>query len=656
MLKHSAVFLSATLLACGAGALASGDELISNWGSPLFWSPPAPAAEARDREALGIEALPSAPLPFVAITPCRLADTRGNGFSGAFGPPSLAAGPGRDFPITGQCGIPSGAQAVSANLTVTNTLGPGFISAYPQGAAFPGVSTLNFVAGQTLANAAVVPLGPTGAMSVVAGVSGTDFIIDVNGYYTAAGIVTALNTLTGDLTLAQGANVTITPSGSTLTIATSVPTGPTGPTGATGAAGPIGGTGPTGATGLTGATGAVGPAGAQGVQGVPGATGPAGPAGAAGATGATGPTGPGTVSGTSNYVGKFTGTTTIGNSQIQDNGTGMSFGLTSPSTLFQGYFYRQQLTINGDGQATLFGYRTRDSQNDGTNYSQAFGNSAVEGFNFWGDVYTYGVAGWSYNDYSRTAGTFGADVNGAYWGALGYRSSGLLNYGVYGSSAYATGAGRPAPAEDKQGIGGGFYGGMIGSWSRGEVMGQVSSGELFASYNVGNVYTSGYSADMVSMDTGKDADRVPAYAVTSPELKVYDNGSGRLDGSSVWVPFRSSYASMLGAPPDVTVSPVGSPAQLYIVSIEREGFTVAVASGSANVRFSWIAVGSRRDAGKVVQLPAEITSGTFDASLKDAMFNEGDTAGTGRTIWWDGQKVRFDKAPEPARPEKVEKH
>jgi hypothetical protein len=66
------------------------------------------------------------------------------------------------------------------------------------------------------------------------------------------------------------------------------------------------------------------------------------------------------------------------------------------------------------------------------------------------------------------------------------------------------------------------------------------------------------------------------------------------------------------------------------LSIERDGLTVAVASGSANVRFSWLAGGSRRDAYKVVQLPAEITSGGFDAILKDAM---------------------FDRAPEP---EKVE--
>jgi hypothetical protein len=135
---------------------------------------------------------------------------------------------------------------------------------------------------------------------------------------------------------------------------------------------------------------------------------------------------------------------------------------------------------------------------------------------------------------------------------------------------------------------------------------------------------------------------------------VYDNGSAQLAGASVYVPFSNSYAGMLGAVPDVTVSPVGSPAQLYIASIDKAGFTVAVASGSANVRFSWIAVADRNDASRVTRLPSEMTNGSFDAQMKDVMFGDGDTERSGKEIWWDGQKIRFDRAPEPARPAKPE--
>jgi hypothetical protein len=364
-----------------------------------------------------------------------------------------------------------------------------------------------------------------------------------------------------------------------------------------------------------------------------------------------------------NYIPRVTaiGPTTLGNSLLRDDGANVSVGLTSPSFIYQLYAYRQQLTINGDGQSTIYGYRTRDSQNDGTNYSQISTNRAVAGFNFWGDVYTFGVTGHSYNDYSRTGGVLGADVNGLAWGSLGYRSSGLLNYGVYGSAGYASGAGDPALgraalAVTQDGIGGGFFGGMIGTWSSGAVMGHVSSGELFASYNLGNVYTSGVTANVVSVAKGTNGlttDRAAAYAVTSPELKVYDNGTGTMSGNSVFVPFSPLYAGMLGAAPTVTVTPVGAPAQLYIKSASKDGFTVASASSDANVQFHWIAVGSRVDAALASGLPDAIASKDFDANMRNVMSTDGNLQKSAQSVWWDGSKVRFDAPPAPVVTAKI---
>jgi hypothetical protein len=45
---------------------------------------------------------------------------------------------------------------------------------------------LNYPAGQTVANAAIVPTGTGGGITVVAGVSGTQLIVDINGYYAAS--------------------------------------------------------------------------------------------------------------------------------------------------------------------------------------------------------------------------------------------------------------------------------------------------------------------------------------------------------------------------------------------------------------------------------------------------------------------------------------
>ncbi len=59
-------------------------------------------------------------LAFYPLTPCRIADTRtGPGFTGAFGPPSLAAGVTRSFPIpSSSCDVPATAQAYAFNITV----------------------------------------------------------------------------------------------------------------------------------------------------------------------------------------------------------------------------------------------------------------------------------------------------------------------------------------------------------------------------------------------------------------------------------------------------------------------------------------------------------------------------------------------------------
>ena len=122
-------------------------------------------------------------LRFVPVTPCRIADTRGA--TGPFGGPNLAASVSRDFTIQGSCGIPANAQAYSLNLTVV-PLGPlGFLSAWPAGQPQPGVSTLNSLDGRIKANAAIVPAGTGGAITLFAN-QPTDAIIDINGYFVPA--------------------------------------------------------------------------------------------------------------------------------------------------------------------------------------------------------------------------------------------------------------------------------------------------------------------------------------------------------------------------------------------------------------------------------------------------------------------------------------
>lgn len=191
-MKTGLAWLGFVLACCpGAGIAASDaqDVPIAQWAPPATWQPesaPPPAGAKPASGRIPLVVLTPA-LPFFAVTPCRLADTRaGYGFSGAFGPPSLVAAATRNFPIAGQCSIPATAQAVSFNFTVLNGAGPGFLVAYQQGGTYPGTSTLSFVPGQTAANAAIVALG-SGGIAIAAGVSNADVIIDVNGYYAPSG-------------------------------------------------------------------------------------------------------------------------------------------------------------------------------------------------------------------------------------------------------------------------------------------------------------------------------------------------------------------------------------------------------------------------------------------------------------------------------------
>jgi Bacterial Ig-like domain (group 3)/NHL repeat len=125
-------------------------------------------------------------LQFFPVTPCRLVDTRGA--SGTFGGPILAASAIRSFPLmsdTNCPAIPAAAQAYSLNFTVVPpaTGDPvGFLTVWPEGDVQPTVSTLNDPTGTIVANAAIVPAGTKGGISVYPN-DATNLLIDINGYF-----------------------------------------------------------------------------------------------------------------------------------------------------------------------------------------------------------------------------------------------------------------------------------------------------------------------------------------------------------------------------------------------------------------------------------------------------------------------------------------
>lgn len=122
-----------------------------------------------------------APLRFIPVTPCRVVDTRNP--NGAFGGPLLAAKVSRDFAIpAGSCNIPATAQAFSLNVTVVPSGSLSYVTVWPSGQTQPTASTLNSLDGRIKANAAIIPAGTNGAISVYA-TNNTQLVLDIDGYF-----------------------------------------------------------------------------------------------------------------------------------------------------------------------------------------------------------------------------------------------------------------------------------------------------------------------------------------------------------------------------------------------------------------------------------------------------------------------------------------
>ncbi|APU41172.1 hypothetical protein BSL84_16835 [Streptomyces sp. TN58] len=118
---------------------------------------------------------------YTPVTPVRFVDTReGLGTARGQVPGQQTFG----TRIGGLRGVPEGVTAVALNVTVTNPREAGHLSVFPGGGTVPITSNVNFTAGQTVANAVIVPVGKDGSISVRNGAwAGTDVIVDVVGYY-----------------------------------------------------------------------------------------------------------------------------------------------------------------------------------------------------------------------------------------------------------------------------------------------------------------------------------------------------------------------------------------------------------------------------------------------------------------------------------------
>ena len=84
--------------------------------------------------------------------------------------------------VTGVGGVPAGAKVVVTNITVANTSGNGYLTAWPQGGSMPATSNINWRKGEIVPGMVVSTLNPSGQMEVYTSVA-ANVVVDVVGWY-----------------------------------------------------------------------------------------------------------------------------------------------------------------------------------------------------------------------------------------------------------------------------------------------------------------------------------------------------------------------------------------------------------------------------------------------------------------------------------------
>lgn len=250
----------------------------------------------------------------------------------------------------------------------------------------------------------------------------------------------------------------------------------------------------------------------------------------------------------------------------------------------------------------------------------------------------------------RSGGVLGNNIAGATIfasGSLGYYSSALVDYSVYGFGlAFTQGGvgGRPATSSLTQNanIGLGIYGGAMGGWVRGMKYGFHTKGDTYSLYVDGSAYTNKPLSYLVPTENNK---KVATFMTTSIHPEVTVNGKVSLQNGAVFVPFDSNFSVLISSTDDliITTSPQGKSNGVYIDEITTSGFWIRENNnGISNVKVAWIAMTKIKGQENPV-VPEDVLDKDFDKKMDGVMHNENNKTDVPQSMWWDGTNMRWEK-------------
>ncbi len=333
--------------------------------------------------------------------------------------------------------------------------------------------------------------------------------------------------------------------------------------------------------------------------------------------------------------------------QVNYDSYGLGYLGYNPVTPF--YFYHQELPANGDGQSALYGYRSSIA-NNGTGYTYNTSNSAIMGYSFWGDEYSFSTSGFNYNDYTRCGGVLGAQNFGSYWGSLGYKDSGGSGYGGYFTS-WNFGGGKSSPA--KTGIGLGAWGDLMGADIHGKVYGVYVEGENYAMFSNGAVFKNDLD---IHLQQNKSGTNTVLYTNVSTDVTIQTSGYATLSNGQANIDFDPAFASAVSGetPIVVTVTPNGNSNGVYLSGVSTKGFRVAENNeGKSSVTISYIAIGKRAGYERP-DLPREVIESDYTQKLARGLHNDSDTQSNGEGLFYENGHLMVgihpSTLPDPDKP------
>jgi len=162
------------------------------------------------------------------------------------------------------------------------------------------------------------------------------------------------------------------------------------------------------------------------------------------------------------------------------------------------------------------------------------------------------------------------------------------DYGVRGMTASAAWGSAGVLGETGANHTAGVYGRCTPSTNQ-YCYGVFSDGNMAV---LGNQRVTGVKSAMIETSQGWEL----LYAIESPDVEFYANGTAQLEDGVAMVRFERLFREAISpdVPVRVIVTPVGSWSGLYVESQTPEGFVVRSGAGDASATFNWMAIGRRR--------------------------------------------------------------